>query len=468
MKQQQQPVKEIHDNVWGSIRLTQPEVDILNHPLLQRLRRISQLGLVSMVYPAAGHSRLAHSLGVLALASRVSQHLLEIGDLTREESVLLRVSALVHDVGHYPLSHSTEEFYTRLEKGRKNSEAKHEAVGKRIICETELKELVEKALDGRWKAKDVGEIIQGRQPEDVEKPAIWQLINSQFDLDRMDYLFRDSIAVGLDYGRIDFTRIISNLVIDQDTHNLGVNVKASAAVENYVLARYYLWDVVYLHKTVMGFEILQEEACKCLHDNNLFPSFEQVLKMIDDESFLQFDDAFFWSKLYEGMKQDGRIEIIGRMLRDRVPLSLAYEVPTSRDILRSSQTSHINDALGKAVPYAEDEEMIGRMCGAASIPREWCFPRRVDIGIHEFLPVIEGEFYDEEFRAQQDRARESIAKTIRLFRVRGAKKEFVGYLAMNPLSIVSRLHDFKKTRFRFYTTREYRQNLADYLSSKFE
>jgi HD superfamily phosphohydrolase len=455
-------VKEIHDNIWGTIRITETELDVLDHPLLQRLRRISQLGLVNMVYPSSGHSRLAHSLGVLALADRVGRHLCEIGDLTRNEFIILRISALVHDVGHYPLSHSTEEFY----KEDSGTKAKHETFGTHLIRNTSLGDKIDLVLkETEWNRDDVADIIQGRKPDTMEKPAIWQLINSQFDLDKMDYLMRDCTAVGLDYGRIDFSRILSKIVIDPEQFNIGVDIRASTAIENYILARYYLWDVVYLHKAVMGFEILQVEACKCMNEAGLFPTFDGVLEMVEDETYCEFDDNYFWKALYEGIQNDKKVRVLGEMLRDRHPLRLAYEAPAPQDPLLSKP----QEALSKARAYAEDTEFAKEVLSKAGFPDEWFFPKRVDVSIHEFLPLVEPELYDPAYEALRKKAKDARAKTIRLFAIdKSGKKTFAGYLANNPQSVISLLSRFKKQRFRFYTHDDHKEKLREFLKSRIE
>jgi len=453
-------VKEINDNIWGTVQITDRELLILDHPLLQRLRRVSQLGLVNLVYPGAGHSRLSHSIGVLALASQVGRHLCEIGDFTEQDATVLRIAALVHDVGHYPLSHSTETSYEQENKDL----AGHEAVGARLICTSSLGDTIEQALDGTDIGKrDIAEAIQGRSSSKIDKPAIWQLINSQFDLDRMDYLMRDGTAVGLDYGRIDFRRILSKILVDPTTKNIGLDVKARTAIENYVLSRYYLWDTVYQHKAVMGFEIIQSEVCKLLKEEGLLPTLTELLKMAPTEEFYEFDDNWFWTSLYEGMRRNKRINALGTMLRDRHPLKLAYEAPPPLDPVLVDP----NKSIIKASKYVGDESYVEHVLKGLKVPKEWFFPVRVELAIHQFLPLVEDEPYDPEYERLRQKAEETRAKTIRLFQIdKNGERKFAGYLATHPHSVVSSLSTFSKVRLRFYTTSQYEAVLRDHFESE--
>lgn len=456
--------KEIHDSVWGTVRIRQDEIQVLDHPLIQRLRRISQLGLVNMVYPGAGHSRLSHSIGVLALASRVGKRLRVMKEIEEGEEQLLRLAAIVHDVGHYPLSHSTEEVYKTKDIDGPN----HLNLGVQIIRNTSLGDKLDSIL-GQYgmDRNDVADTIKGKTTESVDKPAIWQLINSNFDLDRMDYLMRDGASVGLDYGRIDFDRILSNIVIDSERKSLGIDVKAQTAVENYVLARYYLWDTVYLHKAVMGFELVQQEACRSLLQlDDSMPKGEEIADMIDDETkFCEFDDNYFWMALFRGMKVDTRINQLGEMLRDRHPLRLAYEAPPPSDPVLIPP----NDAISNANPYLENTDLIETMLDKINLPPEWYFPIKNTLAIHEFLPLLEDEPYDPKYAEMKEEAIETRAKTIRMFHIdKEGEKSFAGYLAMHPSSVVSILSKFSKIRIRFYTTEKYEDVLCNYLKDNIE
>ncbi len=449
--------KEIHDNIWGTVKLTDDEVRILDHPLMQRLRRISQLGLVNMVYPSAGHSRLAHSLGVMALAQRVGRSLLKKEDITLEEEKLLRIAALVHDVGHYPLSHSTEEFYTGESGSISTRERQHEERGAFLIMKSSLGDQIDKALKGTgYSRHDAAEIVRGNQTGKY-KDAIWQLINSTFDLDRMDYLMRDGMAVGLDYGRIDFSRILSKIVVDNESGNLGLDVKATTAIENYVLARYYLWDVVYYHKGVMGFEIIQIECCKALSKLGIFPTFQKIKEM-EEQEFCQFDDSFFWSNLYNGMRKNEHVADLGKMLINRIPLKMILEVPPQF----SSDVNQENVIRGQARTYFNDEEVRTMLLEKTGTPKNWYFSKELTLPVYKFIPIIDGDFEE-----TQEKIRRGLAKTIRLFKITSdGKREFAGYLATNPSSIISKLLEFSKTRYRFYTHPKYANALQKYLQAK--
>ncbi|MCG8448470.1 MAG: HD domain-containing protein [Pirellulales bacterium] len=222
-------------------------VDVVNCREIQRLRRIHQLGVGNVTYPGADHNRLAHSLGVLHVMQLAVEHFSRSHpeqQLTLAKPVLL-AAALVHDVGHGPFSHLFEPCLG----------IDHEEWSKKIILDTESR-LHEKlvACDGTL-PQAVADLID---PDNKERPA-WQkyLISSQLDMDRLDYLRRDSLFTGAGYGHFDWHRLITTMELVGDQPNeweIVWNSKAKFAIEEYVFARYYMYQNVYLHKTTRGFE----------------------------------------------------------------------------------------------------------------------------------------------------------------------------------------------------------------------
>lgn len=226
-------------------------LDVLDSPEIQRLRRVHQLGISYLTFPGADHNRLAHSLGVLHLMSQVMTHLgrqYEDAQVRRAREPLL-AAALVHDVGHGPFSHLFEPCLgiNHEEWSIKIVESPDTALHKALrACDQSLPRTVAELVD----------------PDNHDHPA-WQkyLLSSQLDMDRLDYLRRDSLFTGADYGHFDWYRLINSLELDDDDES-GRDIvwpeKSSLAIEEFIFSRYYMYHNVYLHKTTRGFEKLLE------------------------------------------------------------------------------------------------------------------------------------------------------------------------------------------------------------------
>ena len=206
----------------------------------QRLRRIRQLGLAHFAYQAAEHSRFTHSLGAYHLATRILDRLSSKYSISDADQAAVRVAALVHDVGHGPFSHVIESILN----------FHHEDFSSRIVLshETELGNALKGFSPGL--AKGVAEIIHGN----FQPVALGQLVSSQLDVDRMDYLLRDSLMTGVKYGVFDLEWIIKSLEIDEQAGRLYVSAPGIYAVEDYLQARYYMYRQVYFHRTLRSAE----------------------------------------------------------------------------------------------------------------------------------------------------------------------------------------------------------------------
>ncbi len=229
-------VKIINDPVYGFIRFPERELmQIINHPWFQRLRRIKQMGMADLVYPGAVHTRFAHSLGACHLAGKAMDELRAKGIATHNDEYLAtRMAALLHDVGHGPFSHSLEK---SLVGG-----VSHENLSGMIMqrMNEEMGGILGKAI----------------QVFDRSYPAhyLHQLVSSQMDVDRMDYLNRDSFYTGVSEGVIGYDRILQMLTVSNN--ELLVEEKGVHSVEKFIIARRLMYWQVYLHKTVLGTELL--------------------------------------------------------------------------------------------------------------------------------------------------------------------------------------------------------------------
>jgi len=226
--------KIINDPVHGFISIDHPLIfDIISHPYYQRLRRIYQMALAQLVYPGAVHTRLLHSLGAYHLMCLAVNEIKNKGTLiTKEEEIAVRSAILLHDIGHGPFSHALENV---LIPG-----VNHEDLGLQIMCE------MNKQLNNKLEL--AVQIFTG----EYSKPFLHQLISSQLDVDRLDYLTRDSFFTGVSEGIIGYARILKMLIVYDN--NLMVEEKGIYSVEKFLVARRQMYWQVYLHKTVLAAE----------------------------------------------------------------------------------------------------------------------------------------------------------------------------------------------------------------------
>jgi len=223
-------------------------VRLLDTPEVQRLRRIRQLGLTSMVYPGAEHSRFQHSLGVLWTAHEMLERLTRRGVIDEAARTLTLVGALLHDVGHGPMSHALETV----------TGIHHEHWTQAIVASPDTgvgRELA--AFDPALPARVLA--LYGDEPLPDGVPLfVREIVSSQLDADRLDYILRDGRATGVRIGSYDLARILALLELG-DGH-LAIHVGAQEAVEGYLLARFHMYKQVYLHKTSRAAERMLEAA----------------------------------------------------------------------------------------------------------------------------------------------------------------------------------------------------------------
>ena len=231
-------VEIIRDPLWNNIRLDPLAFELIDTPAFQRLRYVRQLGLAFLVYPGATHSRFEHALGTYHLARRTltlfEEHP-DFSDLARDECQLVRVAALLHDIGHYPFSHALEEI----------GALDHEEVARPLICGGEVADVLRREL-GSDAPERIVALIRG-----TSGSALQGLISGSIDLDKLDYLRRDAFMCGVSYGEIDVDRLINALALvrDPDTNALAVGMveKGLSALESLLFAKYQMYRNVYWH-----------------------------------------------------------------------------------------------------------------------------------------------------------------------------------------------------------------------------
>lgn len=257
--------------------------DLINAPEFQRLRRIHQLGATYQVYHGAEHSRFSHSLGVYELVRQMIQKISGFQDVLSEfEQIALLCAGLLHDVGHGPYSHAFESV----------TQVDHETFTDRIILEDSGIHRILKRADAHL-PQVVADIIAHRHA----RKLLTQVISSEMDADRMDYLLRDSYYTGVSYGEFDLQRILRTLKVVDD--QIVVKESGIHAIEDYIMARYQMYWQVYLHPTSRSFEVILHslfERMRDVKDTDLLdavPIFKPFLsgKDISLEDHYRLDEA---------------------------------------------------------------------------------------------------------------------------------------------------------------------------------
>ncbi len=249
------PLPELDINSRSWLRIP-PEVDvpvtervrkILDTSAMQRLRHISQLGLVSLVYPGAVHTRFEHCLGVYRWACLAVRHLLSTDRNFAEQTsqIELKVfllAALLHDVGHWPYCHAIEDL-------RLTDLPRHERLARQLICSAPLAEVITQ----QWSVspEQVADFIAGTTEQGEAGSVLRNLLSGPVDIDKLDYLQRDSLHAGVPYGRnFDAGRLLSSLCVGEDGRSIAITEKGKTAAEMMVFARYVMFSEVYWHHTV--------------------------------------------------------------------------------------------------------------------------------------------------------------------------------------------------------------------------
>lgn len=264
--------KIFNDPVYGFITIPFDIIyDLISHPYFQRLRRIKQLGLTDYVYPGAFHTRFHHAIGALHLMQQAIQVLraknVAISD---EEYEAVCIAILLHDIGHTPFSHALENTFCPYD---------HEVLSLKIM------HLLNREFDGKLELAIA--IFSGQ----YEKAFLHQLVSSQLDMDRMDYLTRDSFFTGVAEGVIGYDRIIKMLTVFDG--ELVVEEKGILSIERFLLSRYFMYSQVYLHRTVIAAEQMLKKFLYLLSDFNDISENSALFKIwrgnnLDDGELIQF------------------------------------------------------------------------------------------------------------------------------------------------------------------------------------
>jgi len=343
--------KLVVDSIHGDIHLKKRELEVIDTASFQRLRHLKQLAMSQMAYPNATHTRFAHSLGALAIMTRIIDIAKTTGRvvLSRKQQKDLRLAALLHDVGHYPYSHLMERIdkvkliQEQVDVPKKAEQTldrsgtpypEHDLVGTYIV--TEQSDLIE-ALGGKRRAKVIANLFGPKRPTESKKSLqLSKLVHSSLDMDRLDYLLRDSQATGVPYGQIDINYLLNNLKVSP-SGMLGISEKAIPAAEQFLLARFFMHRTVYYHKTTFGMEEVCRQLLRRLRSQGKYriPKDDKDIKeLVTSKDLGTFTDAYVDRIIQKAVNDENQVvQALAISIQRRRPPQRLKEV----NILRSSQ-----------------------------------------------------------------------------------------------------------------------------------
>lgn len=333
----------IYDVLYGFIPITEWEEKIINSPFFQRLRWIKQLGFANYIFPGAEHNRFAHVIGVAhsmdqmlqALGLAVSDSELFDPKAKSPEAMFhksLRIAALLHDIGTFPFSHAIEFAYMRHGNDKRRSREKpkelpnsHEHLGSFIIKNTNYEGGITQILDKYdFDVGMISKIIKGESPHLIAN----QLMHSDLDADRMDYLLRDAHYTGIQYGQFDRAYILANLMsYDAGKGQLAFGIRENAiqAVEDFLIARFSWYSQVIKNPGSAKFDIMASHITQAFLEQDHVHQFQDLLQMVEngDERFFWWNDIYFMNRCqeirFQKLLKDPRISELTQMLLYRRP-----------------------------------------------------------------------------------------------------------------------------------------------------
>ncbi|MFC2075008.1 HD domain-containing protein [Bdellovibrionota bacterium] len=358
----------IFDNLHGFIPFTETEKAIINTPFFQRLRWLRQLGFSNFVFPGAEHTRFSHSLGTVNIMNMM---LRSIGRAVNNEKLMsvramgepakfhktMRLAALLHDIGQFPFSHTTEDAYMRHEAKRLQTigettkpeikPGSHEELTYQIITETDYDGGITQIL-----------LRDGFDPEEIAKIATGtsdsllanQLCHSDLDADRIDYLLRDAHHTGIKYGMFDWQYLINSLevVTVNGKECLAVGEKGIAAASDFLLSRFSWYSQIIRNSMSAKFDVITAKVYEYLLDHHLVYSLDELKRLIqrNPKEFYNFNDIFLMNILQEeiqrGSIRDKTISELITMILYRIPPKLVTgEVFKSRYISSKEEREEI-------------------------------------------------------------------------------------------------------------------------------
>jgi HD superfamily phosphohydrolase len=330
---------EIVDPIHDFIRIYEPEINVIDTAVFQRLRRIRQLAGAHLVYPSAQHSRFEHSLGVMHIAGQAAGVLKDKGFLNSDDVANLRLGGLLHDVGHGPFSHLFEEV---LQKKKKIT---HEEIGKKLILQTEIGDFLSQS---GFDKKFLTQLAFGNSKHQFMN----EIISGGLSADMMDYLPRDGYFTGAEHAKIDFKRIVQSLGVYEK--KLSLDRSSLYSFESMMISRYQMFKAVYFHKTVRSAEVMLLESMSLADNEFEFTSY-------DLDKYIQLTDEFVISKLISLPQKSSDLKRASKLAKDyqnRRLLKCVFEKILTRKEKFGAKSSEIKKEISKKSKVDESEIFI--------------------------------------------------------------------------------------------------------------
>lgn len=347
----------VRDPVHGFIQLSQEELRLVECSAFSRLRNIKQLALTCLVYPGAMHTRFEHSLGVMELASRafdaidrkchqnLNLNFKKLGMTSEQARTLLRVTALLHDIGHLPFSHGGEGILPMKADGRP---AKHEDVSIAIIRDEEVAGILRASFYADL-VDHVCLLLDEAAHVPPELLILKGLISGQFDADKMDYLSRDSLHCGVEYGNFDYLRLLETLRVKPGSEGgleLSIESGGIHSLEAMVLARYWMFTQVYCHKTRRIYDMYLSEYLKLWYTDQ----YQDLLRVLKQDDLSVMTDII---RDAQGGAEDVKRQQIARRILRRHHHRVVYGTSDHADARDVTRALKVKKALEDEYPNVE-------------------------------------------------------------------------------------------------------------------